>query len=972
MNDDADAETVMEALSLGDGLAPPAEVGVPDPSRGPIPLGRHVLLSTLGRGGMGVVYAAYDERLDRNVAIKVLQRQRREKDRLRLIREAQVLARLSHPNVVQIYEICESEQTDYLVMELVEGETLAQWLTAPRSIPEILAVFLAAGRGLVAAHAKGVVHRDFKPSNVMLRNDGQALVMDFGLARDERVRGGDNEAGDPPDGGSNPELDSRRRSGSSSGRRNQFEEALTRAGTVMGTVGYVAPEQLLGKVADARSDQFSFCVALWEAILGRRPFAGKDMRAYQRAVFKGKPARGSGSMPRWIRRILERGLALEPDRRWPSMQALLDALQRDPTRRRWGWVGVGTLSGLLLAAVVGTMALRERERERMIATCDAESRAIEVDWNVAAEARIERAFLATRSDSAVSAWRYTRSWLAAYASDWQHLRREACMEARVEHTRSEVGYADIEACLAERRTNFVEMIEVLANSDKSMIQQAALAAAQLPPLSHCTNDALLARDLAPPEDMREEIIELKRRLGRVTALGLVGDSDGALAEALAVAGDAERLGWLPVQAEAWLAVAQRQYALGEHAPAREAGERAFRLAAIAGDELGMLDAATQMISMGADETPLDPAIEWGRAGELLVAQLGLEGSIFEGQLLVESARMLLKQGKYDEARDHGMRALEILESKLGPNHPSVGNALYGLGSVYFRQSNYDEAIAVWRRQLASIEQAAGPESPRLIGVLNNLGAATLRMRDTEGALAYLRRSLAITEGTLGPEHPKAALALGNIGSLLLERGDYDAALSHLRRALVIQEASSGPNHTNVALVLDLIADVLSAKGEGAAAMVEHRRALAIFESTLGPDHPELIGPYAHMGDTLHDLADYEASAETFRHALQLGEAAGKPDDIEFVGYPLLGLGRAQIGLGQLDEAERNLERLFGLPGDDTRLLRERARFQLGRVDWARGDSVRARERIVAARDALLKLGKSAGLTEAEAWLAEHP
>jgi tRNA A-37 threonylcarbamoyl transferase component Bud32 len=281
-------------------------------------LGRFRVLGKLGEGGMGVVLSAHDEQLDRQVALKLLTRARHDAvAHERLIREARSLARLSHPNIVSVHEVGESEGTPYLVMELVVGQTLRQWLDGDGehqpSRLEILRMFLAIGRGLSAAHELAVVHRDFKPDNVLVGHDGRARVVDFGLARVAHAGTGkpeDELVGARPVPG-------------------EHEPSLTATGALMGTPAYMAPEQWLGKPADARSDQFSFCVALFQAIYGHAPFAGTTMAELMVAVLEEAPApvRTSDRLPGALHEAIMRGLDKQPERRWPAMEPLLQLLE---------------------------------------------------------------------------------------------------------------------------------------------------------------------------------------------------------------------------------------------------------------------------------------------------------------------------------------------------------------------------------------------------------------------------------------------------------------------------------------------------------------------------------------------------------------------------------------------------------------------------------------------------------------------
>jgi WD40 repeat protein len=307
-------------------------------------LGHYVLLDELGRGGMGVVYAAHDSKLGRKVAIKMLRSEGGPKLQRRLIREAQAMAKLAHPNVVSVHEIGEHQGAAFIVMDHVEGQTLRQWLAgAPRSVAEILAVFMAAGRGLAAIHEAGFIHRDFKPDNLMIRDSGQVLVMDLGIARAGAdaltsavavtgFDGSDHTVGD-----------------------------LTRDGTVMGSPAYMAAEQFSGGEITPKTDQFSFCVSLWQALYGERPFAGENMATLMDAVTVGQlRAAKRSDVPAALRSVLERGLQADPQARFESMNALLAALERASSsrvrvRRRIAW-GAAVV-GLAAIFVGGSVAL---------------------------------------------------------------------------------------------------------------------------------------------------------------------------------------------------------------------------------------------------------------------------------------------------------------------------------------------------------------------------------------------------------------------------------------------------------------------------------------------------------------------------------------------------------------------------------------------------------------------------------------
>ncbi|MCH9683782.1 MAG: serine/threonine protein kinase, partial [Deltaproteobacteria bacterium] len=306
-------------------------------------LGRYVVLGTLGRGGMGVVLRAFDLELDRQVALKVLHEHLGDRQTARLRREAQAMAKLSHPNVVQVYEVGQVDGRTFVAMELVRGQTPRQWMKQdPRpGWKACVRLFIRLGQGLAAAHEQGLVHRDFKPDNAIIDGKGRPRVLDFGLARRD----------DPVEVESEPEWADALHSESA-------DTSLTRTGVVMGTPAYMPPEQMRGRDTDARSDQFSFCVSLYEVLYGQRPFVGSSSAQLLVAIEDGeiKPVPRGPTIPAALRKAVVRGMAAEPGDRWPSMEALLAELRaivKRPLRRA---VGMGGVAVLALAAL-GTRAL---------------------------------------------------------------------------------------------------------------------------------------------------------------------------------------------------------------------------------------------------------------------------------------------------------------------------------------------------------------------------------------------------------------------------------------------------------------------------------------------------------------------------------------------------------------------------------------------------------------------------------------
>ncbi len=417
------------------------------PAEVPAKIGRFMVLRQIGSGGMGVVYSAYDEELDRRVAIKLLHEglrgEQHSMGQSRLLREAQAMARVAHPNVAAIFEVGVARGQVFIAMELVHGQTLRAWLTArKRGWREIVGVYLQAARGLRAAHERGIIHRDFKPENALIGDDGRVRVLDFSLARDSadeperRVLDRDLPPGDT---------------------------SLTQAGRIIGTPAYMPPEQALGVVADDRADQFSFCIALFEALYGRRPFTGQTRGELVEDILRDHVTLPhSVRLPAWLNRALLRGLKPSPEQRWPGMAELIAELERD--RGRW----LRLASALALAAVLAGLLLGALE--------------LRAGWQreVTEHAAAERlAVLATNLDQALADGRRSEAdaALAAFTGAPEHRDTPALAAAYLDWSRRMQVATDLDAArLAAARAYAAASDE--AGAEAALEQLALLFCAQ--------------------------------------------------------------------------------------------------------------------------------------------------------------------------------------------------------------------------------------------------------------------------------------------------------------------------------------------------------------------------------------------------------------------------------------------------------------------------------------------------------------
>jgi serine/threonine protein kinase len=495
-------------------------VGERDPITPGQRIGRYTVLGLIGVGGMGQVCSAYDPKLDRRVALKLLHTQGSAVERDRLRREARALARLSHPNVVTVHEVDEHDGQLLVAMEQVDGDTLKGWSQAhPRDggtdrLRAALDLLLQAGRGLAAAHASGLVHRDFKPANVLVGRDGRVRVVDFGLARAMPA------SEDPAMLESSQDIDEML-----SSQRSGPEDALTKTGMVAGTPAYMAPEQFAGKHADGKSDQFSFCVAAWEVLLGERPFAGGDQATVLAAIRSGRLRRPeSAEVPPVVEAALRKGLSLRAKHRHASMEVLLAQLEaatavlagnRAPKKTSTGWkIAGGTL--VVLGVGVGAQRLHVARSEN---ACRAEGDAIDGVWNASSREAVRDGLTATGLGYAPTVAEKVVPWLDDQADAWRVAATDACMNANVRGKWDALQLDKAQWCLEQRRLELSALVGELAEADRDVVQNAVEAASTLARVDECVLESSVATMVDPPSvELRPQAAEVIAQLSRASSL----------------------------------------------------------------------------------------------------------------------------------------------------------------------------------------------------------------------------------------------------------------------------------------------------------------------------------------------------------------------------------------------------------------------------------------------------------------------
>jgi len=839
----------------------------------PLQVGRYVLLKQLGSGGMGVVYAAYDPDLDRKVALKLLRADSQtdpDLARARLLREAQAMARVSHPHVIPVFDVGMWSAQVFLTMELVDGGTLRDWLAqGARSWREVLAKFLDAGRGLEAAHHAGLVHRDFKPANVLVSRAGRVYVMDFGLARQVDDTG---PVGGPDD--QTQELSTR--------ERRMLETTLTVTGTVMGTPSYMSPEQLVGGELDARSDQFSFCTALYSALYGRRPFEPEQLRRLARA--RARDALGSAlpvplvqeppreaKVPAWVRQAVLRGLALEPAERFPTMHALLEALSQEQrlARRRRGAVAAGVV-GVGLLAVGGTVYQQSQ-------VCQGSGQQMAQVWGPAARGRLQQAFLATGSPLAQETVDRAAQVLEQYASAWTQQHTEACEATRVREVQPEELLVRRVVCLERRRRDVGAVVELLASADKKGVEKAMDAVHALPSLQECEDVAALAEQQPLPADpaKRSEIDRLGGQLAELKALVDTGRAPVALERAVQLEAPVLATGYLPLMAELRMQLGWVQDQLGKPAEA----SRALRLATYDA-EAGRVDRLkvtilNRLLYVEEGRKRFEEAEGWGELAEATLKRMGGE-PVLRSDVLVNRSNLAVAQGQLPRALELLEQAQGLLSERLAPEHPKRARITFLQGRVLMNLGRPERAVVLLREALRQTEAAVGKVHPDMARRHLLLSWALRELGQYEPALEHSRATMEIRKALLGPSNLPVAQALDEMGMCLLKLGRHEEALRVYQQALETKRAVLEPGNEELQYSYDGVGQALLGLGRAREALEPLRQALTfttVSAQVLADSGFALARALWDAGQPVEARAQAAKAHERFTQARQEARAA---------------------------------------------------------------------------------------------------
>ena len=768
-----------------------ADLGALD-DPGPEAVGRYRIERVVGRGAMGTVYAAHDPMLAREVAVKVLRADlpATEERRLRMLREAQSLAKIRHPNVVSVHDAGDTGEMVYLAMELVEGESFERWLARARPPwTHIVDRFIDAGCGLAAVHDAGVVHRDFKPANVLVTPTGRVAVTDFGLASAQQPI-----TEEPP---------------------SDLPAKLTRGG--LGTPAYMAPEQFEGEGVTAQTDQFAYCVALVEALTGERPFELRVDLDWQGVLQRGPSEQVLRRLPgpRRLRRIVARGLAYAPAERHPSMHALVEALRkfRALPRRRLATVLLGAAG--MLTATAGWLQTRPPSQ------CDAPLTGI---WTDARREALSEALLdGTTGDRVIGSVDRALARIDAHEAELADAYKEVCAGLPRELEAARPAARAQWSCLQGRRARLEASVTTLLDDGATHLGPVVDA---MRSVEECRDPALALRAAPEPDEpeLAREVAELRLE-AEIVQVRARASHPGAVDEYGDLLEQARTLGYQPLQAELQTHRGVAIMHTGDFEAAVRELREGYAAAARSGHE-GVAARATRMLPVILRLTgAFDEARTWAAAAEPLQRETWekVELELVRGMMEATAHELVLAEDHFERAY-----ALRADCDRCIAMNPSIDAMLASEhADLLLLSGRLDEAVVSFERAVALHRERHGNGHIAVADALAALAGAAREAGDRERALSSVREAIAISD-ELGLTH---ALADNMLGVLRADVGDHRGAVEAFRRA-----RASGDNVMFHAAVAVEESASLFNLGHDRAARRLCRAALGVLTEMLGPDH----------------------------------------------------------------------------------------------------------------------------------------
>lgn len=834
-------------------------------------LDRYHVLELVGSGGMGEVYRAYDSKLKREVALKLLRHAAASNEALgdastRLMREAQAMARLSHPNVLPVFDAGEHDGLTFIAMEFVEGQTISDWSKAKsRSEEDVLRIYRDAGAGLAAAHDSGFVHRDFKPSNVMIGADQRVRVMDFGLVRLEDESG--MTAASPS------ELPD-----------DALSTSLTLQGSVVGTPVYMSPEQHCGEGSSPKSDQYAFCVSLFKTLYGQPPFEAESLRdlvAAKEHEVPQVPKAPRTPVRDSVRDAVVRGLSPDPKDRWPEMRALLSALEPASKRSRSWWVAGLAIAGTAAVALASASTATDDP-------CLNTSVRLDGTWNVDVAQGLRA------STAAPQLTETTVGLMDAWAAAWAREYTDAC---RLQSDQKMLAVSRLN-CLERQRIQARAVGDRLkAGTDTTDAAALHAAAEALEPPSTCLNtielhliageqaDAVAALDTELAEFKTDAFFFTTETLdARLEALEQLATGIDHLPTLLRIAS---------AKGHAWAINGQLR-------PAAAAYRDAFFFAVRARAEQDAAGLAVRLTGIvGDDLEDPDEGLMWSRQAE---AWLDTSDGATLGDLRLQQGRIRYRQGDFEGALSDAVEAQSLLEDAHGRAHTLVESTLNNQANALLRLERFDAAEAKYREALELQQELFGIGHPKTATVWLNLGSGQAEAGKLGEAIESFRHAERVYRD-VDPNHPRLPRVYSNLGAAVARTGDVKSAAQSFTRAIDALEARDADATERVGPLRNLAMAQYSLKRYEAAITTLEGAIEA--QQAFAPRSKELTQLYAFVAMSHVALKQHGEAVAAWQRTLRSAEEAGDPP--ARMTHVRTQLGKAYHALGDDTEARRNLK-----------------------------------------------------------------